>query len=349
MNPVNKNPGIGKTLAGMLVGFLLAVVSPILMMTQMLSLTAVIMLPAVAVVALNRWAGKGPALFSAMLQLMFSARFLGDTFMWMSFFLTMLPVTLLIRNENKPFFTQIKLAIAAFGGGVVLTVFASYLSGGGDMVEGMLLKLPKMLRTLPAENVELVMQSYVALLGQNVAVDEFYQVFDQIIQSMILIYEANLPGLIFSGALVSAVLCVGLNGLMRTRQGIAAEGTYLPLREWALPASATGGILLILAVSFAMSELNVPQGETVFFAVYDIALAAFCIQALGSIARRLHESTFKPGVRTAILVLLMMLCVAALSIYMSIYGVASAVFGSKGLIRNRMQNENNNNHSDGTK
>ena len=107
MNPEKKSPGIVRLIAGMLLGVLLALLAPIVLMTEMLSLSVVLMLPSIALVVLNRWAGKGPALFSAMLQIMVSSRFLGSTFMWMSFFLTLLPVTLLIRHENKPFFTQL--------------------------------------------------------------------------------------------------------------------------------------------------------------------------------------------------------------------------------------------------
>lgn len=347
MNPENRKPGAGRFLAGMLLGLLLAVLSPLVLMTEMLSLTVVIMLPSIALVALNRWAGRGPALFSAMMQLMFSARLMGSEFMWMSFFLTLLPVALLMRHENKPFFTQIKISIAAFGAGVLLAVWSVYFSFGGNMVERVLLELPRLLRTLPAEALEVVRGPYSAWMGDAMSAEEFYHAFDQMIRTVIPVYQSNLPGLIFGGALVSAVLCVGLNGLLRSRQGIAAEGSHVPMREWALPASATGGLLLMLAASFIMSLMDIPQGDAVFYTVYDIVLAAFCIQALSSIARHLHGSPLKHGVRVGIVTVFAVLCIMGASIYVSIYGVASAVFGSRGLMRERMENKRNNNHSNG--
>lgn len=347
LNPEYKKPGIGKTLVGMLAGMVLALLSPIVMMTEMLSLVPVIMLPSIALVALNRWAGKGPALFSAMLQLMFSARFLGNTFMWMAFFLNLLPVTLLMRHENKPFFTQMKVSIAAFGTGVLLAVAAAYVSFGGNMVERVLLELPKVLRTLPAESVSMAMGSYASIMGKSVNIEDFYHLFDQMINAVIPVYKVNMPGLIFSGALISAVLCVGLNASMRFKQGIAAEGSYVPMREWALPGSTTGGLLMILAASFIMSSLDVPQGDAVFYAVYDIAMAAFCIHALSSMARHLHVSPLKHGLRVGFIAVMAVLCIMGASIYVSIYGIASAVFGSRGMLRERMENKRNNNHSNG--
>lgn len=347
MNPEYKKPGAGKILAGMLLGMLLAVISPLVMMSEMLSLAPVIMLPSIALVALKRWAGGGPALFSSMMQLMISARFLGNTFMWMSFFLMLMPVALLTRHENKPFFTQMKISVAAFGAGVLLAVSTAYFSYGGNMVERVLQELPKLLRTLPVESLETVFGSYSALFGDAVGAEEIYQVFDQMINALVPVYQMNLPGLIFGGALMSAVLCVAINGRMRLKQGVAAEGSYLPMREWSLPGSATGGLLLILAASFIMDTLGVPQAETVFYAVYDICVAAFCIQALCSIARHMHGSPLKRGARAAIIVIFALLCVFGASIYVSIYGVGSAVFGSKGMLRERMLNRQNNNHSNG--
>lgn len=347
LNPEYKKPGLGKTLVGMLVGMVLAFLSPIVIMTEILSLVPVIMLPAIALIALNRWAGKGPALFSAMLQLMFCSRFLGNTFMWMTFFLNLLPVALLMRHENKPFFTQMKASIAAFGTGVLLAVSATYFSYGGNMVERVLLELPKVLRTLPAESVAGAMGSYASIMGRAVEVKDFYHLFDQMINTVIPVYKVNIPGLLFGGALISAVLCVGLNARMRFKQGIAAEGSYVPMREWALPGSTTGGLLLILAASFIMSSLDVPQGDAVFYAVYDIALAAFCIHALCSMARHLHASPLRHGLRVGFIAVLAVLCFMGASIYVSIYGVASAVFGSRGMLRERMENKRNNNHSDG--
>lgn len=339
MNPEYKKIGVGRTIVGMLLGAVLALLSPIVMMTEMLSLVPVIMLPAIALVVLNRWAGRGPALFSAMLQLMFSARFLGNTFMWMAFFLNLLPVTLLMRHENKPFFTQMKISIAAFGTGVLLAVATAYFSYGGNMVERVLLELPKVLRTLPEESVRLAMGSYSAIMGNAVNVEEFYHLFDQMINAVIPVYKVNIPGLLFGGTLVSAVLCVGLNASMRNKQGIAAEGSYIPMREWALPGSTTGGLLLILAAGFIMSSLDVPQGDAVFYAVYDIALAAFCIHALCSMARRLHGSPMKHGLRVGFIAVMAVLCIMGASTYVSIYGVASAMFGSRGLLRERMESK----------
>lgn len=349
MNPEYKKPGLGKTLAGMVVGFVLAALSPIVLMSEMLSLVVVIMLPSIALVVLNRWAGRGVALFSAIMQLMFSSRFLGDTFMWMSFFLTLMPLALLVRHENKPFFTQIKISVAAFGTGVLLAVSAAYFSFGGNMVERVLLELPKLLRTLPVESLEAVMNSYSALMGNALTAEEIYHAFDQMINALIPFYQMNLAGLVFGGALVSAVLCVWINARMRSGQGIAAEGTYIPMREWALPGSTTGGLLLILAVSLVMSLLELPQGEALFYTVYDICAAAFCIQALSSMARHLHASSLKRGARVGILVIVALLCIMGASMYVSIYGVASAVFGSKGMLRECMLNKQNNNHSNGNK
>lgn len=345
MNPENKKRGVGRMLVGMGLGIVLAILSPVLMMTEALSLTVVLMLPSIALVALNRWAGKAATLSSAMMQMCFSAMLLDGACMWMAFFLTLMPAALVIHYENKPFAVQMKASIAAFGTGVVLAVLAAYFVYGKNLIEQVLNRLPQMLRSLPADSMETVMKTYSDLFGRVMSTDDFYHAFDQMIYALTPVYRLNLPGLIFSGALISAVLCVGLNGLMRRKQGIATEETVRPLREWALPASVTGGILLMLAVSFVLDAVNFPQGETVFYTVYDIAVAVFCIHALASMARRLHVSPLKHGIKVGIIAVIAVLCLMGASMYVSIYGIASAVFGTKGLLRQRMINKKNDGHS----
>ena len=120
------------------------------------------------------------------------------------------------------------------------------------------------------------------------------------------------------------------------------------MHEWALPGSATSGVLLMLAASYAISAFKLRSGDTVFYAVYDIAVAVFCIQAFASAARRMQAAHTKRGARVLILVVLAVLCLMGGSIFVSIYGIASAVFGSKGMVRERMErNKQNTNHTDG--
>ena len=316
-------------------------VAPMVMMTELLSLTVVLLLPSIGLMLIYHWAGKGPALLSAVLQLVFDAMFFGGAFMWAAFFMTLVPVAVLIRCADRPFFEQMRISIAAFGIGVLAAVLALYLSYGGNMIERVLLELPRAVRTLPQEALGAAMESVSAVLGESMTVEAFYEVFDAMIERLIPYYQLNLPGLIFSGALASAVLCTGIGSWMRRRQGRAKPGTSVPLREWALPASTTGGLLLIAAVSYVLCLLGMQEAETVFSTVFSIAQTAFCVQALTSFARRMHPLPVKQGVRVAVVAVAAVLCLLGGGSYVALYGCASAIFGSRGALRQKMNNNGN--------
>ena len=341
MNRENVEIGMGRKLAGIALGALLSVAAPILVITEVFSLVTVVLLPAVALVALYRWSGRGPALFSALLILAFDLWFLGVTFMLMALFATILPPLLLLRIEDRPFREQMKFSIAAFGVGMLAAVIALYLGYGGNIIERILAQLPRALRLQSGESLAPMLEMVSGLLQRPVNAEDFFELYDSLIRQMIPIFQQRLPELLFSGALITAILCTWLSNRMRLAQGAASPHSFLPLREWALPASTTGGLLLLLAVSGLLRIFNVKNGVTVLYAVYGIAAVAFCVQALSSMARRMHISSLRPRTQRAILIVMLVLCFLGTTGVMAVYGCASAIFGSRGVLRQRMQNEGN--------
>ena len=347
MNQVKNKPSAGRIIAGCLLAAIIALVAPLMVMTELLSLVMVVLLPSIAVVFLYRWAGKFPALLCAALQMSVAAAYLGTTFMWMTFFMMLMPLVLLFRMEGKPFFAQLRASIAGFGAGVLASVLVLYISYGGNMIERVLLELPAAVRELPTESLRTVSESVSLALGREATVEEFFDLFDQMIERLIPFYQLNLPGLIFSGALVTAVFCAGLNAWMRHRRGLDAPGTYLPLREWALPSSTTGGLLLIVAVSYVMNLLEMKSAETLFYTVYSIAATAFAIQAVTSFARRMHASSLGRGARVFAVIAVVLVCLLGGIGILALYGCASAILGSRGALRQRMKNNGNNSRTGG--
>lgn len=347
MNRENTVPGPGRALAGFLLGVLLAIFSPFILLTEIFSLMPVIMVPAIGLVLLCRWSGRAPAMLSGMLLLLFTARMLGTTFMWMIFFMAILPAALLIAFESKPFFARMKLSIAAFCAGVVIAVAILYADYGGNMIERTLSSLPEAMRAVPAEMLSLPMQNLSATLGYELTVDEFHRVFEELIRNTIPAYQLSLPGLIFGGALVTAVACAGFDAWIRSKRGLSGPDDCVPLRDWALPASTTGGVLLMLLASYIIDAMGMEYGLALYDTVLNISIAVFSIQALGSMARYLQASPLKKGAQTAILVCLAVLSLMGASLYVALYGCASAIFGRHGALRQRMEEKMKDHHHSG--
>lgn len=342
----NKSRGAGRFIAGSLLGILLALLTPVILITQLMSLMTVVLVPAIGVMLLYRWAGKGPALLSVMLQLVFTARLMGSVFMWTAFLTCVLPLAILLRFAQKPFFVQLKASIAAFGGGMVAAVAALYSAYGGNLIQRVLELLPQAMRTVPVEALQMPMQTLGASLGRELTVESFYQLFDTAIATLIPQYQINLPGLLLSGALATAVVCAGLGAWLHVRSGKVPDNCFVNLRYWFIPASTTSGLLTMAIASYAIYALGMQQGQTLYTTVYSIVTMTFCVQALASFARRTHEMKMRPGARTALLVAVAVLCAVGGSLYVALYGLASAIFGRRGALRAKIENKNSDHHSD---
>lgn len=334
-----KRPGMGRGIAGCVLGAVLAYVSPLALLTELTSLLPVIMLPSVGLALIYRWAGRGPALFSGMMMLMFDAAYFGSTFMWAAFFMTLMPLTAVIRMQRAPFGAQMRAAVAMFTAGLIAGVAALCAGYGGNMIERMLQALPEAIRALPQEKLAMLLESVSVMLGRTLRVEEFYAYIEGMLDGLLPYYELNLPGLLFSGALLSAVLCVGAGNLLRRRMGEADEALCPPLREWALPANTTGGIVLMLAASYLLEWLNLRGGQAARIAVYDVMLTAFCIQAFASIARRMHASAMPHGLKLSLCTAAALLALLGGAEIVALYGSFSAISGSRGAIRQRMRRD----------
>lgn len=326
--------GRGWLALGYLLAALLALAAPLIVLAELMWLLPVILAPSVGIALLFRWFGRGPALCAALLQIMAYAMLLGAMGMWIAVCASILPLVALMLASARPFFEQLRIAVAAFMLGVLLSVGLLYISFGGDAIARALQLLPRSLRTLPTDSLNNLLASLPAEITSGMTVEGFIDYFERAIAQLVPVYQYNLPGLLFSGALVTALICVPT---MAAGRGADSR----PLREWALPASTTGGLLLILLVSLVLSEAGMQGADVAFRAVLDVATVAFCVQALSSFARRLHQAGKSIGMQRGMIAVLAVLAWFGASLYLAIYGCASALFGSRGALKQHSQKNQN--------
>ena len=327
-NPEKK--GRGWTALGYLLAALLAIAAPLAVLSELMWLLPVLLVPSVGIALLYRWFGRGPALCAALLQIMVYATMLGAMGMWIAISATILPLVALMLASRQSFFDQLRISIASFILGVVLAVGLMYLSFGGDAIARVLDLLPQSLRTLPTEFLDQLIASLPEQIASGMTAESFIGFFDEAVAQLKPVYQSNLPGLLFGGALVSALICA-------PAMAVARGADCAPIRDWALPASTTGGLLLILLVSFVLSEAGMQGADVALQAVLDIVVIAFCVQALSSFARRLHLSGKSIGMQSGVLAVLAVLAWFGASLYLALYGCASALFGSRGALKQLSQ------------
>ena len=344
------NPG--RTLGGMALGALLALFAPLLLLlalcpsvpqmlvTGAITLAPAVLLPSIGLIALHRWMGRGPAMFSAVLMFTVDFLFMGPMIAFAALLASILPALLLLRWEDRPFFQQMRFSIAGFGVGMFAAVAVLYIGFGGNMIDRVLGQVPEMMRSFPAEGLMPSLEFMSETLGTTITLEDFYALYDAVIAQMITQYRLQMPECLLTGALITALACTWLSARMRPRS-VRASGCYAPLRAWALPASTTGGLFLMLAASLVLRFAGMEGAAIVFRAVYGIAVTAFCVQMLASMARRLHLSPMTVRRRRVMLIVTLALCFLGASLVAAIFGCASAIFGSRGVLQQRMQNIDN--------
>lgn len=335
--------GRGRQIGGIALAVLLGMTAPLTLLVEVFLPMMLVLLPSLALVALYHWAGSAAALIGAVTAIASAFVLGGVPFALVCLFALVLPLIALLQSEGRPFFEQMRAVAGAFIGGVLLAVIVLYLRFGGNMIQRLLGQLPQMVRTLPTEALSPMIEYATGAFGIERSAQRFYEMYDRLIGEMITLYQLELPQRILSGALMTGVLCTWLPNWLNARRGVAPALSYVPLGEWALPASITGWLVLLSSLGWIMTLLGGSRAETVFYAIYGIAIVGFGFQALGSFARRLLGTSLSPGGRRGVLIAIGIFGFVWLPDLMLAYGGASAILGSRGVLAQRARD----NHGDG--
>lgn len=332
----------GKVALACLLAVATAVFTPFAIFFELLSVRMVLMLPSIGYIFLKNYAGRKIANLSALLMLLVSALALDTRFLPVIFAMTIIPLLIMRAFEKYPFGERMQVSIIAFLIGAVVSVVLMFVCFDGNMIENYLGKLPELLRTVSEEDISGGLDMLSGFMGETITVEKFYLLFDESVNNLIALNKQNMAGLLLSGAVISAVLCTWLDGLLRLRRNPDDQTAYMPIYKWYLPSSATGGLLLIFAISLIMFYANHTYGAAAFITVYRIGVAAFCVQGFASVRRR-ARATRKKAFGIIMTLGYVLLALFGAAPYFALYGVASAVFGSGGVIKQRMDAKMNRN------
>jgi len=325
----------GRIIIECLLAVAIAVFTPLIVMFELVSVQMVLMLPVIGYVFLKNYAGKGVAALSSVLMLVASAFILDVGIMWMIFAMNIIPQLAMQVIEKKPFGTRMQANIIVFLLGAVLSVVVMYFFFGGNLLERYLERLPELLRQVPEEELGASLSLISGVMGREITVEGFYQLFEESISKLIPLYRLNMPGMLLGGALVSAVFSTWLDGWMKFRRGSREKGVFMPVHEWYLPSSTTGGLILIFAVSMVLYYTDFEYGQAVFLTVFQLAVAAFCVQGFASVRRKFHGKPRK-ALGTVMSLLYFVLVLLGAAPYMALYGLGSAILGSGGVLKQRL-------------
>jgi len=281
------------------------------------------------------------------------------TLVWMT--ASLLPALAVMRamERKAPFFEQLRLGICAWGSGLLLAILIAYMSFGG----GMIVRFIDLLRTeyslMPDGALQPLVDWINALLpaampgaGAGMTVADFRVQISGMLDLLQQAYAQILPGAMLSGALLSGIVAVLWGNWAMARRGRATNESFVGMSRWFMPAEvAIGGVALWLA-GLVLMNTGAENGATIYMTIAQTVGAAFAVQALCALDRRLMRAGRELKGRRVPIVLLAVagVLIRGVGSVLAYVGAASALFGSHGAIsgklRSRRQDHSDDNDSD---
>ena len=333
----------GRMIGNIVLALLFGAALPIVAVLQISMLAPVLMLCGIFAVRMKARVGwTAPAvLFGAALAS--TVWFMSATMALVLLAAAILPSLVVMRGmaQKKPFFEQMKLGVTAHAAGLLLATLIAYMSFGSGMVA----QFTDLLRREFARMPDAALQPFVEAVNQTLSMsgagDGLYTVtqyrsqLDGVLDLMQQAYAQALPGALLAGALLSGVIEVLWGNWTMARLGLATNESFVGMSGWFLPAQMTWGLLGLWIAGFILTAAGYSAGPTVYNAVRSLAGAAFVIQAMAALDRRMLRAGRELGRRRTLITLL---CVGALILpdvggVFAIIGAASALFGSHGALK----------------
>lgn len=335
----------GRKLAlGILLALLAGALTPVVTVLEMSFLMPVVLLSGAFMVFLGCYAGQVPAWLYMVAQLIAAGLLLDERFLLMLLVSGTVPAIICLRliALKRPFFDQMKIAVAVYLVGMLSAVTVAWLSFGGNMIERMAEALKAQFDQMPdaffAPFVEMI-NSAISSGGipgvQAMTVDGYRAQVVGFLNLMSEVYQQSLPGALLSGAALTGVLSVLWGNWICARRGLATSESYIGPTRWFLPRNVTLGMTLMWVAAYILSQTGYAQGETVYYTVYSLATLAFFIQALGAVDRFFFRRGMPDGRRRTLLVITLLLGIffQLFNTILFAIGAGSALFGSHGAIR----------------
>ncbi len=354
-----KHYSLGRTVAGCAIGAGMALCMPFL-----LPLSVVIVVPALLLLALFAAFGPVSAAVSAVLCVASAGSLFGAVGIYAGLFVMVLPAAvgcvLLWRKAGyalrmKGALIAQAVGLAAFLGITTLTVGMSLADAFTQFVYGQISAMPAGFADyyLAMMGAIQLPETGIDLLHGVLSAQERAELMEQALATQNNVLKLGLPGMLASSCLYTGILCGHVPSRMLARRGAGLE--HWGVHKWHLGRDATIFAILCFVTSLYFLVFSRSSAAAPAYIVFDtIANIAFTMQGMGAVDRMCLKSGQSRTKRAWILVglfALSQLTQFGISV-LALVGIASAVWGSQGLLaqhrqRRRERRNDDNNHDEG--
>lgn len=331
---------VGKIIVGIVIAVILGVLQPFALVFQVMMPMSVSMMT-MAAAALSVYGGLIPAVTLCTIGTLLAFIGYGPQVGLATLPLIVIPAAVIIFGirRKKPFFEQMTIGQVVGIVGAVAAMALITLFFGDDFVAIVVVGVKdtfEIMKDVLLEAVNMYLPAESA-----VSMEEFSGMYYDMFRLMQEYYESNLLANLISGSIYTVAVAVLWGNWLAARRGEATTESFRGLCDWFLPSNLTWGVLLMLAASALMLQLQVRGGAEVWAIVSGACVAAFSIQGFAALDRRMKAGGATKNRRITMIVLLVLFGSYATQMFtgMTIYGVmaivgcASAVFGRNGAAR----------------
>ncbi len=340
-----RGPLLGSVILALIVGGLL----PIVALLQISLLVPTLMLGGIMAAYLGVKAGWIPVGVLAVASATSAGYLMGGRIALVLIVASLAPsVTVVLGATGKrPFFEQMNAGVITFVLGLLAAMLVAYMSFGSGMVAKFVDVLRGEYNRMPDAALQPMVDAVNAMLpatggmrSKSMTVTAFRSQLSGVLDLMQQTYAQVMPGALLSGAILSGVLSVLWANWTMARRGMATNESFVGMSGWFMPVHITLGALGLWAVGLILMLSGSANGATVYMTIAQAVGAAFAVQALCALDRRMLRADRPLGRRRLLIGLLSVaaLLMRSLGSALAYVGVASALFGSHGAIRRWTQN-----------
>jgi len=335
----------GSIVLAVIVGALL----PLVALVQISLLVPVLMLGGIVAAHLGAKSGWIPVAVLTASAAVSTGCLMGVTIALVLLAASLAPAAVVVfgATGKRPFFEQMNAGVIAFVGGLLAAMLIAYIAFGGGMVAKFVDVLRSEYNRMPDAALQPMVDTVNAMLSAAgpgsapaMTVSSFRGQLSGVLDLMQRTYAQMMPGALLSGAILSGALGVLWANWTMARRGMATSESFVGMSGWFMPARLTLGAVGLWAVGLILMATGSANGATIYMTIAQAVGAAFAVQALCALDRRMLRAD-RPLSRRRLLIGL--LAVAALLLRglgsaLAWVGAASALAGSHGALRRWIQN-----------
>ena len=341
-----RGPLVGSIILALIVGALL----PVIALVQISLLVPTLMLGGIMAAYLGAKSGWIPVAVLAVAAAVSAGVLMSGTIALVLLMASLAPSVVVVMGAlgKKPFFEQMRADVIAFMGGLLAAMLVAYSAFGGGMIAKFVDLLRAEYNRMPdaalqpmVDWVNVMLSTSGSARNQAMTVASFRGQLSGVLDLMQQTYAQIVPGALLSGAILSGLLSVLWANWTMARRGMATNESFVGMSGWTMPPRLSLGALGLWAVGLILMLTGRANGATIYMTIAQAVGAAFAVQALCALNRRMLRADRPLGRRRLLIGLLSVaaLLVRGIGAALAYVGVASALFGSHGALRQLSQNQ----------